>query len=93
MNEFNKAFVEGGQPGNFGMKRKRMGEGIFSSDARETGENMYHTLVTRDTTPHGEVADGQPRSYRNLVGGGAVRPPMSNDMSDSYLQGLKHQRA
>ena len=44
MHEFNKA---GAEP----FKRARHGEGIIFGNSKEIGESMYHTLVTRDTTP------------------------------------------
>jgi len=47
MSEFNKAVVEQGAA----SKRKRLDGGIIFENAKEIGESMYHTLVTRDATP------------------------------------------
>ena len=55
MQEFNKA---GAEP----CKRKRFGEGIIFGNSKEIGESMYHTLVTRDTTPY----EGQGEDLRLL---------------------------
>ena len=62
MHEFNKA---GAEP----FKRARHGEGIIFGNSKEIGESMYHTLVTRDTTPQeGEDQLRQPQMENHKSG-------------------------
>jgi len=66
MHEFNKA---GAEP----FKRARHSEGIIFSNAKEIGESMYHTLVTRDTTPQEGDDYLKQLQLENLRGGVVVQ--------------------